>query len=70
MKTRFCLKYFVSGCSGWLGRNVVSCLIMVVIFIRLVRAYRLGGDFKVMSVASHKEMGPFLWGELNPRDTM
>ena len=30
-----------------------------------------GGDFKVIIWgASHKEMGPFLWGELTPRGTV
>ena len=35
----------------------------------LGRAYRLGGDFKVIIwEASHKGMGPFLWVELTPQD--
>ena len=45
------------------GGNFVCCLIIVVIFMGLGIAYRLRGDFKVIIWgASHKGMGPFLWG--------
>ena len=53
------------------------CLITVVIFIGLGRAYRIGEgvggglDFEVIKWgASLKVMGPFLWGKLIPQDTM
>ena len=46
-------------------------LIIVVMFIGLGRAYRLGWDFEVIKYgSSHKEMGIFLWGKLTPQDTM
>ena len=51
---------FIGGCFTWglmirsckeeelvVGRNLVCCLIIVAIFMRLRRAYRLRGDFKV-----------------------
>ena len=48
--------------------NFVFCLILVVIFIGLGRAYKGGrrrGDFGVIKWgASHKGMGPLLWGKL------
>ena len=44
------------------GGNFVWCLIIVVIFMRLEGAFRLGGDFRVIIWGtSHKEMGPFLF---------
>ena len=59
------------------GGNFVFCLIIVVTFIGLGRAYRLGRrggggvDFEVIkSGARHKGMGPFLLGKLTPHDTM
>ena len=54
------------------GGNFVFCLIIVVIFIGLGRAYRFWGrDFEVIKWgASHKGMGPLLWGKLTPQDTM
>ena len=45
---------------------------MVAIFTGLGRAYRLveGLDFEVIKWgASHKGMGPILWGKLTPQDT-
>ena len=48
------------------GGNFVWCLIIVVIFMGLGIAYRLRGDFKVIIWgASHKGMGPFLWGRVD-----
>ena len=52
------------------GENFVFCLTIVVIFIGLGRAYRLGGFEVIKWGASNKEMGPFLWGKLTPQDTM
>ena len=41
---------------------MLFCLIIVVIFIRLGRVYRLGGDLEVIKWdASHKGMGPESW---------
>ena len=43
----------------------MCCLVIVVIFMGLRRAYRLVGDFKVMIwETSHKGIGPFLKEEL------
>ena len=53
------------------GGNFVFSLIIVVIFIGLGKAYRLGVDFEVIKWgASHKGMGPSLWGRLTPQDIM
>ena len=61
------------------GENFVFRFIIVVIFIGLGRAYRLGGgggvggglDFEVTKWrTSHKGMEPFLWGKLTPQDTI
>ena len=40
--------------------NFVCCLIKVVIFMGLERAYRLEGDHR--TGASHEGMGPFFMG--------
>ena len=52
--------------------NFVWCLIIVVIFMGLEGAFRLGGDFRVIIWGtSCKEMGPFLFlggGVDPPRD--
>ena len=48
-------------------RKLVCCLIIVVMFIGLERAYRLGRgeDFEVIVLrSSRKGMGPFLWRKL------
>ena len=55
------------------GGNFICCLIIVAIFIGIGRADRLVGYFEVIiggGGASHKEMGPFLWGNLSPQDNM
>ena len=53
------------------GGNFVFSLIIVAIFIGLGRAYRLGEDSEVTKWgASHKGMGPSLWGRLTPQDIM
>ena len=39
------------------GRNFVFCLILVVIFIRLRRAYRLGGEFLKLSSSGQATKG-------------
>ena len=52
--------------------NFVCCLIIGVTLIGLGRAYRLGErSFEaIICGASHKVIGPFLWGTLIPQDTM
>ena len=53
------------------GGNFVRCLIVVVLFMGLGGANRLGGDFNVIIwEANYKRMGPFFGGELTPQDTM
>ena len=54
--------------------NLVFCLIIVVIFIGLRRAYMLRMEGWIFTLsnggASHKGMGPFLWEKLNPQVTI
>ena len=45
----------------------MCCLVIVVIFMGLGRAYRLGEDFEVIIWgASHEGMGPFFVGGVDP----
>ena len=49
------------------GGNFVYCLIIVVIFMGLGGAYRLGEDFKVIIWgASQKGLGPIFIGGVDP----
>ena len=52
------------------GGNFVYSLVIAVIFKALIEHIVWGEDFEVIKWwASHKGMGPFLWGKLATQDT-